>query len=221
MIAASRIGVRRLFAVTVLAAAFAAWEAERAGSGAVDPCRGATSGRTKVGTLTRILHTSVYIGGRYRAAAPCDLFALDELRTDSRGEAVLRLTVRGRVTACAVFQRAKLSIYSPTTSPRVITFSAGRTWCSTTANVESPFVAVQAKLSTSTTIFARTALFAVEVDSGSALVKVKSGTVRVEQARKVEVKSNQAVLVSPTGKITGPQQARFDATDALALARLR
>ena len=219
MIGASRRGGRKLFLTTAFVLTVVAWGADPAGSRAAESCR-AVPGRTKVGAVTRIIHTSVFVDSRYAQTAPCDLFAGDELRTDSRGEAVVQLADRGRATICSVFQRARLRFYSrptslPVSSLRVITFSeAGRTWCSTKGSFKSPFVAVQAMLSTASSIFG------VEIDRETVLIKVFSGTLHVSQAREVDVGPGKAILVSPTGMITGPRRARFDATDRLALARV-
>jgi hypothetical protein len=214
----------RLLALTALAAALIA-SAERAHSSRAEACAGATSGRTKVGAITRIFHTSVFVRSRYISAAPCDLLTGDVVKTDLRGEAVLRLAVEGRETTCALLQRVTLNVYPASqfslssTRRRVVSFSAGRTWCSrkgrTTA--KSLYSAGQAKFLTDD------ATFGVEVDRGTVLVKVAlGGTLRVWTQTAAEVlRRGKAALISPKGKITGPVTARFDAKDGLALARLR
>jgi hypothetical protein len=223
MIPAAPARALKLLALTALAAALIASGAERAHSGGAKACVGATSGHSKVGAITRIFHTSVFVRSRYISAAPCDLLAGDGVRTDARGEAVLRVAVEGRETTCALLQRVTLNVYPtsqiplPSSSRRVVSFSAGRTWCSRKGRtVKSLYSAGKAKLLTGA------ATFGVEVDRGTVLVKVASARLRVqtETATKVLL-PRQAVLISPTGRITGPVRARFDAKDGLALARLR
>jgi hypothetical protein len=223
MIAALAARARKLLALTALAAALTASGAERAHSVGVEPCVGAISKRPRVGAITRILHTSVFVRNRYTSAAPCELFAGDEVRTDSRGEAVLRLRIAGQETTCALLQRVTMNVYTPPGIPlssreiQVVDFWAGRTWCSKRkTTVLSLYSAGKAQLLTSA------ATFGVEVDRGTVLVKVASARllVRTKVASKV-LRRRQAALISPTGRITGPVPARFDAKDGLALARLR
>jgi hypothetical protein len=225
MIAAVPVRARKLLALTALAAALTASGAEKANSSRAEQCVGATSGRAKVGAITRILHTSVFVRNRYMSAAPCDLLDGDDVRTDSRGEAVLQLAIGGRATTCALLQRGTITVYPASGLPlssssrRVVSFSAGRTWCARRGTtVKSLYSAGRAELLTGA------ATFGVEVDRGTVLVKVapSSATLRVQTTVATKVLlQRQAVLISPTGKITGPEPARFDAKDGLALARLR
>jgi hypothetical protein len=209
-------------ALMVLVAAVGAWEAQNADSDPFDAC-GGTSGGTKVGAVTSVLHSSVSVGRRY-TGAPCDLFAGDVLQTDSRGEAVLRLGIGDRQTSCAIFQNAGLTIYpdlpkpviKPVITP-VITFSRGRTWCSTAGRDKSSFLVLRTRLRV------HNARFGVEVDprTNKVLIKVAYGTVEIPGKTVKTVEKNRAVLVLQTGAIEGPQPAPFDATDALAWSRLR
>ena len=186
---------------------------------------GATSSHAKVGAIARILHTSVFVRHRYLSAAPCDLVAGDDVRTDSRGEAVLQLAIGGRVTTCALLQRGTITVYPASGFPLLVLEQAGCQLLGrknlvlgrgTTA--KSLYTAGKAELLTDG------ATFGVEVDRGTVLVKVAPGsaTLRVQTSVATKVLlQRQAVLISPTGKITGPEPARFDARDSLALARLR
>ena len=206
---ASRIGVRIARGGSARRR-FAAWK-RRAG-GAVDPAGARLVAQRS--TLTRILHSSVYVGGRYSVRSAG--LERDELRTDSRGEAVLRMVFRGRVTTCAVFQRKAECLLPPTSRVRhrktpPVTFSVARTWCSTKAMLESSFAARQS------CVYKH--LSFVEVDCAQCSSRFMSAS--CESSRRWGFPDGMPALRPPNGTIIGPKKVRFDATDALAAARLR
>jgi hypothetical protein len=206
----------RCAALAASAAAFAASGAENSPSATRAVCAPSRL-QAKVGTLTKILHTTVLVNGRYVGAAPCDLVLNNDVRTDSRGEAVFRLSMAGRGTKCVVLPLARAVAY-PTKKRgekrgAVLRFVNGRIWCSTSAgNRSSFFLADQIKITRVE------AIFGVDI-SRRVTVKVYSGSLRVNNTT---LRQRKALVLSTKGTIlTGPSTAAFDADDGLALAELR
>jgi len=204
--------VRRCAALAVGAVAVVASSVERSSSATQALCAPSGS-QPKVGSLTRILHTTVFVDRIYVGAVPCELVRGNVVRTDSRGEAVLRLSVAGRGTKCVVLPLAKTVTYPSAKPGAVVDFASGRSWCSTSGgNGRSFFSAGGIKIAAVQT------MFGVDI-SRRVTVKVYSGSLRVNRTT---LRSRMALVLSTTGKIIrGPSTAVFDAEDGLALAQLR
>jgi hypothetical protein len=226
-------------AVIIALAAFAGLTAstDRSLSSSQTLCAPSRSNSTRVGTLTRLLHTTVRVDGAYVGTAPCDLVAGDEIRTDGRGEAVFEVSRAGQKARGVVLPLARVSIApAPDDSKTVVDLIDGRSWYSATAtttcsdktkNKATCFSAGKTKIEATSG-----AVFGVDIRARApdpnVLVKVYSGDVRVhpgsfDAKQTTTVKRLKALSASTrTGKIFGPPaRARFDALDGVALAQLR
>jgi hypothetical protein len=204
---------RRCAALVAGAAAVVALGVESSASSTQVLCA-RSSAQPKVGTLTKILHTTVFVAGTYVAAAPCDVIRDDEVKTDSRGEAVFRLSVAGRVTRCVVLPLARGRAYPTKRSGAVLDFISGRSWCSTTGGNRTSFF-----LARGIKIVSTQAIFGIDVGR-RVTIKVYSGSLRINN--KTALRPRLEMVLSPTGKIIRrPRAAVFDADDGLAIAQLR
>jgi hypothetical protein len=181
----------------------------------------------RVGVLTSVLHTNVYVAGTNVGAAPCDLVARSLVKTDRRGQAVFRLSRAGRRTKCILLPESRLML-SPASNDQepVIRFMVGTSWCMTSGDERGFFSPPKLssdgdfRLVTTKSVFGvngarRTT---VKIDSTSDARGAKLMKVGV---RTISIKGKHQATITSTGRMMGPTQAKLDAADRVALARLR
>jgi hypothetical protein len=184
----------------------------------------------RVGVLTSVLHTNVYVAGTNVGAAPCDLVARTRVWTDQRGQAVFRLSRAGRRTKCILLSQSSLML-SPASRDQepVIRFTGGRSWCSTSGGVGGFFSPRTPPSGGDIRLVTIGSVFGVKVGTGaiSTVIKINStsdaGGVKLikKGASAIRVKSKHQVKITSTGAIKRPTRAELDAADRVALARLR
>lgn len=182
----------------------------------------------KVGALTSILSTKVFVARTNIGAAPCDLAARSQLRTDARGQAVFKLSRAGRDTRCIVLPLSSLELSpGPRDQEPVIRFTSGTTWCSTSGGKQGHF-AVKSPRGEDIRVKTGNSSFGVTFGTQT-LVKIESSSdpsqeviVEDSASRNVRrVKRRQQVAVASTGRIGNPTRAAINAADRVALAQLR
>jgi hypothetical protein len=190
----------------------------------------ASGSGTTVGTLSRILSTSVFVAKNSIGAAPCDLLARSEIRTDERGQAIFKLSSGGRDTKCILLPRSSV-VLSPELNDQqpIVRFTNGRAWCSTKAGKSGFFSPRKLSRGRDIKLITGSSTFGVTFGARATeptLVKVESsrerGGVMITDFRNIthRLKSRQQVTVDSSGHVGKAMNAKIDVADRLALAQL-
>ena len=128
-----------------------------------------------------MLHSSVFVGGKYVGAAPFDIRSGAGICTDARGQVVFELKSSSASTTCIVLPRSSLVVSS------TLAVKGGTSWCVVRGGTAPLSVRGGRSLSVQ-----KDTLFGVAVDDKAVVVKVVAGAVDAGRTR-----------------IAGPRQARL------------
>ena len=173
--------VRFVVAVFLLAALAGALLADAPQSRAASVCSSPVGRGAVAGALIQVLHSSVFVGGRYVGAAPFDIRSGAGICTDSRGQVVFELKSSPASTSCIVLPRSSLVVSS------ALVIHGGTSWCVVRGGTARFGIRGGRTLSVS-----KDTLFGVAVDDKAVVVKVVAGAVDAGRTR-----------------IAGPRQARL------------
>lgn len=152
-------------ALAVFAALAAAALCVNAPSGqAASKCAAHREG-DEVGEVIKVLHSSVYVGGKYVSAAPSPIDVDDRICTDARGEVVFAVVRADSRTTCNALSGSIL-----VAGLRALTIDDGSAWCVARGGT-AVLRALDLKLQAS-----RDTLFNVVVDRDTLAIKVVSGS---------------------------------------------
>ena len=197
----SRSLARVAVALIVLAALVGALGTDAAQSRAAPSCS-SPLGRAVAGTVIQVLHSSVFIGGRYVGAAPFDIRSGAGICTDARGQVVFELKYSTATAACIALPRSSLVASS------ALVVEVGSSWCVVRGGT-ARFGVRGHDLSVS-----RNTLFGVAVGGRAAVIKVVAGAVHA--GRLSIAKSQQATLTVAWSR----EKLVLTADDRVAIAQL-
>jgi hypothetical protein len=185
------------------------------------PCLSGSLSTTSVGTITNIVHTSVYANTSYVGSAPFTLKGRHYICTDANGQVQFTLT-KSKTTTCNTLPRSKLRVYPPAPPTNVVIeflISPGKSWCATSKGKEAWYSARVAKVR----LYTKDPVFGVAVVERRAVVKDTYGFLAVYAAsikRPVLLGPLQQVAISANGTVREPDAADITPEDRAAIAQL-
>jgi hypothetical protein len=171
-----------------------------------------------VGTVTKVVHSKVYVGRRYVAATPFDLRSRSHICTDDTGEAIFGLARSNKSLVCIALRRTDVQV-RPSVA-LAATVHHGTSWCSirwSDGSLGVPIGEVRLRPPKG----ARALVGGVRV-GGSATIKVEEGSIFVSTRlrKRVKVSRRRQVVVFRNGQVSAGK-LKLSTDDRVAIALLR
>jgi hypothetical protein len=208
-----------LAALLVVLAGAATGRAARPSVSAASPCAFGSKAGSAVGTITSVLHSTVYVGEAFVGATPFDVPSGSLVCTDAAGQAVVDFSRSKRGVVCVALESTTLQVAVP--AKTAATLVRGSIWCSlrgTSSSISAALGGVQLR-----TTGALVGLV-TDVVRKITTVKVVDGTVLVATRLRPSVKvssSRGLLLISTSGAAKGPGSFQPTSAEQVAIARVR
>jgi hypothetical protein len=154
------------------------------------------------GALIQVLHSSVFVGGKYVGAAPFEIRSGAGICTDAMGQVVFELKSSSASTTCIALPRSSFVVSS------VLAVHGGTSWCVVRGGTGR--LSVRGR----TLVVKKDTLFGVAVDDRAVVVKVVAGA--IDAGRTHIPGSRQATLIREWSR----QNLARTAGDRVAIAQL-
>jgi hypothetical protein len=180
-------------------------------------CPATTNAGRVVGTVTRVLHSKVYVGRRYVGATPFAVGSHSHICTDGTGEAIFDLARSNKNVVCITLRKTDVQV-TPSV-PVAAAFGHGASWCSIRRSDRQQ---IAMPIGSSRLWTTKRALVGVVVRNGT--IKVAEGSISLSTRRHrkaISVSRGMQVVVFVSGEISKLKGISLSSEERVAIAQLR